>query len=179
MPAPKGNRNAKGNRGGPGRPPVYSARIPGIVCGLRERGGTEREIAAVLGISDRTLRRWAAEHIEFSSALSVSNETMVKRARESLFERAAGYSYESEKVFQFQGEIIRAKTIEHVPPDATAALRILERLDPDTWRERTGVDAKHTFNWAHMVELSMQRREREAEQAKLIEAQANQAENEE
>jgi hypothetical protein len=30
-----------------------------------------------------------------------------------------------------------------------------------------------------MVELSMQRREREAEQAKLIEAQPNQAKNEE
>jgi hypothetical protein len=62
---------------------------------------------------------------------------MVKRARESLFERAAGYTFESEKVFQFQGRIIRAKTVEHIPPDPTAALKILERLDPGTWRERT------------------------------------------
>lgn len=122
---------------------------------------------------------WAAEHIEFSSALSVSNEAMVNRARQGLFERAAGYSFETDKIFQFQAEIIRAKTIQPVPPDPTAALRILERLDPDTWRERTEVDAKHTFNLADVVELSMHRRERKAEQAKLIEAQANQAENEE
>jgi hypothetical protein len=97
MPAPKCNQNAKGNRGGTGRPPVYTARIPGIVCGLRERGATGHEIANVLGISDRTLRRWAAERIEFSSALSVSNEAVVNRARQSLFERAAGYSFETER----------------------------------------------------------------------------------
>jgi hypothetical protein len=107
MPAPKCNQNAKGNRGGTGRPPVYTARIPGIVCGLRERGATGHEIANVLGISDRTLRRWAAERIEFSPALSISNEAMVNRARQSLFERAAGYSFETEEIFQFQGEIIR------------------------------------------------------------------------
>jgi transposase-like protein len=66
--------------GGTGRPPVYNARIPNIVRGFRERGATEHEIADILGISDRTLRQWRAQHIEFSAALNVSNEAMVKRA---------------------------------------------------------------------------------------------------
>jgi hypothetical protein len=175
MSAPKGNQNARGNVGGTGRPPVYAARIPGIVCGLRERGATEREIAAVLGISDRTLRRWAAEHIEFSSALSVSNEAMVNRARQSLFERAAGYSFETEKIFQFQGKIIRAKTIEHVPPDTTAALRILERLDPDTWRERSATKVESTFSLADLVYMSMKDREPPPE-PKLIEGDVTKVE---
>jgi hypothetical protein len=179
MSAPKGNKNAKGNGGGPGRPPVYSARIPWIVCGLRERGATEREIAAVLGISDRTLRRWAAEHIEFSSALSVSNRAMVNRARQALFERAAGYSFETEKIFQYQGSIIRAKTLEHVPPDPTAALRILERLEPETWKERTEVEGKGSFSLADLVALSMADREAKARAAtdpKLIEGDSKKIE---
>jgi hypothetical protein len=55
MLAPKGNQNAKGNVGGTGRLPVYT---PGsFVASVT----TEREIAAVLGNSDRTLRRWATE----------------------------------------------------------------------------------------------------------------------
>jgi Homeodomain-like domain len=179
MPAPKANQNAKGNRGGPGRPAVYNPQIPDIVRGLRERGATTWEIAEILNISPATLRQWKARHIEFCNALNVSTETMVKRARESLFERAAGYSFETEKVFQFQGEIIRAKTIEHVPPDATAALKILERLDPETWRERNETKVDHSFSLANLVALSMEQRARKAEAAKLIEVQANQAENEE
>jgi len=140
MPAPKGNQNAKGNSGG-GRPTRYNKSTPAIVRGLRERGATEREIAEILGISDRTLRQWRALHVEFCAALNVSNEVMVKRARESLYHRAVGYSFQSEKVFQSQGKIVRAKTTEHVPPDVTAALKILERLDPATWKERA--ELKH------------------------------------
>jgi hypothetical protein len=93
---------------------------------------------------------------------------MIKVARRGLFERAAGYTYESEKVFQFQGKIIRAKIIEHVPPDATAALKILERLDPEQWKERTEVENKGTFSLADLVALSMKSRE-----GKLIEGETD------
>ena len=173
MPAPKGNQNAKGNRGGTGRPAVYNSRMPAIVRGLRERGATAFEIAETLGISQSTLRMWKARYVEFCDALDVSNETMVKIARRGLFERAAGYTYESEKVFQFQGQIIRAKTTEHVPPDPSAALRILERLDPEQWKERTEVEGKGTFSLADLVDLSMKHRERLAADPKLLEEFVN------
>jgi transposase-like protein len=170
MPAPKGNQNAKGHVGTGGRPAIYNNRIPGIIKSLRERGATEHEIAEALDISPRTLRDWKASHIEVCAALDVGNEAMIRVARRGLFERAAGYTYEAEKVFQFQGQIIRAKTTEHVPPDPTAALRILERLDPEQWKERTEVEGKGTFSLADLVALSMEHRARKAEQAKLIEA---------
>jgi hypothetical protein len=121
MPAPRGNTNAKGHVGAGGRPAIYDNRIPGIIRTLRARGCTEHEIPEILDVSPRTLRDWKAQHVEVSAALDVGNETMIQIARRSLFERAAGYTYEAEKVFLYQGELIRAKTREHVPPDATAA----------------------------------------------------------
>jgi hypothetical protein len=42
----------------------------------------------------------------------------------------------SEKVFQFQGQIIRAETKEHVPPDTTAGIFWLKNRRPEAWRER-------------------------------------------
>jgi hypothetical protein len=50
---------------------------------------------------------------------------------------------------------------------------------PIPWRERTERKNEHRFSLANLVGLSMTQREREAEQANLIEAQTCQAENEE
>jgi uncharacterized protein YjcR len=74
MPAPKGNKNAKGHIGAGGRPAIYNDRIPGIIKSLRERGSTEHEIAEVLDISPRTLRDWKATHIEVYAALDVATK---------------------------------------------------------------------------------------------------------
>jgi transcriptional regulator with XRE-family HTH domain len=137
-----GNQNAKGHVGAGGRPPIYNVRMPAIIQALRERGLIEFEIAKVLGVSPNTLKHWKANQVEVFAALAVGKETMKEIASRSLFERAAGYSFESEKVFQHQGKIIRAKITEHVPPDPVAALRILERLDPEKWKERTEVENK-------------------------------------
>lgn len=53
----------------------------------------------------------------------------------SFHKRACGYEYASEKIFCSQGEVIRARTIVHVPPDAGAALNWLKNRQPDNWRD--------------------------------------------
>jgi len=142
MPAPKGNKNALGNKGGKGRPRIYEPNIIPLVKRLVARGATTWEIAEALGVSQSTLRHWKWKHIELNRAFDISESDMIPRSKRSLFERAVGYTFESEKVFQYQGSIIRAKINEHVPPDPTAALKILERLEPDTWRDRSEVRAE-------------------------------------
>jgi hypothetical protein len=82
--------------------------------------------------------------------------------------RAVGYTFKSEKVFQFQGKVIYATIVEHVPPDTTAALKILERLDPDTWKERTEVKHEGEFSLYAVVQRSLELR---AEAAKQIEGE--------
>lgn len=173
MPAPKGNQNAKGNRGGPGRAPVYSEKLIPIVRTMASHGASDEEIAHAIGISRETLRWWRHEHIEFANGTRVTDEEMAEAARSSLFRRAMGFTYKSEKVF---ANGFRAKVTEYLPPDVNAAFKILQAYDKkQAFREKT--ETPPAFNLADIVELSMQRRERRAEQAKPIEVEASQAEN--
>ncbi len=171
--APKGNKNALGNRGG-GRKPIYSAKLLPIVLGMASDGATDFEIAGRLGISKETLRWWRWEHVEFANAMKVGREAMVERAKASLFHRAVGYSFRSEKVFQSQGAIIRAPIIEHIPPDVTAAKMILQAYDTeDVWRDKRDVKGESTFSLADLIAMSWEQREakRAAEaEGKLIES---------
>src|SRR5579871_6660679 len=148
MPAPKDNQNARGNRGGRGREPIYNSRVPGMVRALRENGATDREIADALGVSDRTLRRWRVQHIELKSALDIGNEVMLQRVKQSYFHRAIGYSYESEKIVTVGGVVERVPIIEHVPPDTGAAWNIMKNLEPEVWKDKTEVKQEQTFSLA-------------------------------
>ena len=46
-----------------------------------------------------------------------------------------GYTFEAEEVFQYQGKIIRAKVIKHVPPDTTSMIFWLKNRRKDRWRD--------------------------------------------
>ena len=157
---------------------MYRSHLLPIVQGMASDGATDFEIAARLGISKETLRWWRWEHIEFANAMKVGREAMVERAKASLFHRAIGYSFPSEKVFQSQGAIIRAPIIEHIPPDVTAAKMILQAYDTeDVWRDKRDVKGESTFSWADLVALSMKDREAKARaEGKLIDGDVKEVE---
>ena len=155
MPAPKGNQHAKGNRGG-GRPTLYSPRYPKIVQGLCELGATDREIADKLDISVSTLNSWRATHVEFSDALTVGKEKADERVARALFNRAVGYSFDSEKVFHANGVITRAATVEHVPPDPKAAMDWLKNRRKGEWSDRSesSLDIRATIVSTRKIDIS-------------------------
>ena len=171
--APKGNKNAVGNCGG-GRRPVYSDKLLPIVEGMASDGATDFEIASRLGISKETLRWWRYEHIEFAHAMRLGREIMVARVKESLYHRAVGYSFNSEKLFSSKGRVVRVKIVEHIPPDIAAARTILQAYDAeDVWREKRDVKGGASFSLSDLVALSMKDREeraRLAAEGKVIEA---------
>jgi hypothetical protein len=54
----------------------------------------------------------------------------------SLYSRAVGYSFNSEKIFcNKDGEVTRVPIVEHVPPDVTAQIFWLKNRDPANWRD--------------------------------------------
>jgi len=134
MPAPKGNKNAAGNPGG-GRETKYKPEYAQIAQKHCELGATDADLAAAFGVSGRTIDQWKITHVEFSSALKAGKTPADDRVERSLFHRAVGYTFDSEKVFQFQGEIVRAKTKEHVPPDTTACIFWLKNRRTEQWRD--------------------------------------------
>lgn len=123
-----------------GRPTDYKpeyAKQAEMLCRL---GATDAELADFFDVSTVTIWRWQSRHEEFCNALRTGKEPADERVKRSLYQRAVGYSYDSEKVFQFQGEIIRAKTVEHVPPDPNAAFTWLKNRDKDNWRDKHHIE---------------------------------------
>jgi hypothetical protein len=59
------------------------------------------------------------------------------RVERSLYQRAVGYTYSSEKIFHHQGAITRAECVEHVPPDPGAAKLWLTNRRAEEWRDMT------------------------------------------
>ncbi|PWE56778.1 terminase [Metarhizobium album] len=124
---------------GRGRPSSYKKEFAGQAKKLCALGATDFELADFFGVDTRTIYRWRIEHEDFCQAVVVGKDSCDERVKRSLFNRAVGYSFESEKVFNFQGAIVRASTVEHVPPDPGAAFNWLKNRQPDEWREKLEV----------------------------------------
>ena len=97
-------------------------------------GLTDEQVADFLNISHRTLMRWKANP-EFLSYLKKGKEVADARVERSLYERATGYTFDSEKVFQYEGRIFRTETKEHIAPDPTSMIFWLKNRMRDKWRD--------------------------------------------
>lgn len=141
-----------------GRPSDYRPEYTQQAAKLCALGATDYELADFFGVDTRTIYRWKNTHEEFCQAVTCGKEKADERVERSLYNRAVGYSYESEKVFQFQGNVIRAPTVEHVPPDPGAAMNWLKNRQGERWRDKQDVDLsggivveilKRTYNGDH------------------------------
>jgi hypothetical protein len=136
---------AKAEKSRGGRPSSYKPEYAKEAEKLCALGATDIDLADFFGVSDRTIYRWAAEHDEFCQALKAGKAVADERVERSLYHKAVGYTFDSEKVFQHQGVIVRTKTREHTPPDTTAAIFWLKNRKSGEWRdvsrtEHTGKD---------------------------------------
>lgn len=118
-----------------GRPPKYRTEYARIAQALCRRGATDAELAEEFEVSTSTIWRWSCKYEDFWNAIHVEKAKFDERVERSLAQRAVGYSYNTEKVFQYQGQIVRAKVLEHVPPDVSAAKMWLMNRKPKEWRE--------------------------------------------
>ena len=78
---------------------------------------TDDRIAKFFGITTKTLYEWKNRFPSFSEAIKEGKEHTDLNIANSLYERAIGYSHPEEKIFCYEGEIIRTTTIKHYPPE--------------------------------------------------------------
>lgn len=119
------------------RPTSFRPEIISTVLGYAQAGLTDLEISDLIGVSLATFKNWKTAHPQFLAALKIGKEAADNRVERSLYAKATGYTFDTEKVFQFQGQIVRAQTREHVPPDTTAMIFWLKNRRPDLWRDKT------------------------------------------
>lgn len=123
-----------------GRPSKYRdtfAKQAEKLCAL---GATDEDLADFFEVGIRTIANWKAQHEEFLQALKGGKDQADDRVERSLYQRAVGYSFDSEKVFNNKGEIVRARIREHTPPDVTAQIFWLKNRRPELWREKQNVE---------------------------------------
>jgi hypothetical protein len=141
MGAPKGNKFAKGNRGG-GRSTLYKLQYAEIARRMCAQGATRADLADRFGVTINTIGAWQFEHQEFSASCKQGRKAADDRVEQSFYERAVGYTYDSEKLFVIEGEVIRAPIKEHVPPDPRAAEFWLRNRRPDQWKDAKQLETR-------------------------------------
>ena len=119
-----------------GRPSKYQESFAKQAEKLCALGATDVDLAEFFEVSLRTVLNWKVQHVEFLRSLKGGKDEADDRVERSLYQKAVGYSFDSEKVFQHQGDIVRAPTREHIPPDTTAAIFWLKNRRPDLWRDK-------------------------------------------
>lgn len=118
-----------------GRPSAFKPEFVEQARKLCELGATDVELADFFHTTITTIKNWKSQFPGFLAALKLGKDAADDRVSASLYQRAMGYTFESEKVFQYEGKIVRAKTREHVPPDTTAMIFWLKNRRPGEWRD--------------------------------------------
>jgi|SRR5262245_12360148 len=134
-----GGVTLKRKRGG--RPVYkYNPQFATIAGAMLLKGATTFEIAEAFGISVRTIWKWRALYPEFDSAFKELGQSYDERIERTLAERAMGYSFKTEKIFNYKGFIIRVPTVEHIAPDISAIKMWLSARQPEKWRIKDEVE---------------------------------------
>jgi len=122
-------------------------------------GATDAKIADFFEVSEVTLYSWQKRYPPFREAMKRGKLAADGEIAHALFHRAKGYSHKSEKIFcdYKTGEVIRAPTVEHYPPDTGAVALWLHNRQPDVWRNRQEIDHRVKVDASDLTDEELER----------------------
>jgi transposase-like protein len=132
--APYGNTRGLGNVGG-ARKSSYTPKLAAVARKCCERGLTDLEIADILEVSPATLYRWKLQYPNFAKVFELGKAAADARVERSLYSRAIGYDYITEKAVMTRHGQKTMRYRQHIPPDTAAAVWYLKNRRPDRWRD--------------------------------------------
>jgi len=165
-----------------GRPTSYKDKFAdqaGKLC--REKGYTDKNLAAHFKVSESTINKWKNDFSEFSESIKKGKDEYDSRVVEqSLLKRAVGYSYvettrelqnESGEVFNEESEIsiqtlvVTKKVNKHMAPDVTAQIFWLKNRRPQRWSDMKEIEHRIEGISEPLTIEEMKKRIAEAEKA--------------
>ena len=132
MPAPKGNQNAKGNKGG-GAPTKFKpeyAPTAGRLCAMM--GFTDEKLARFFGVTEKTIITWRMKHVEFATAVRVGKAKTDDEVERAVVKGIAGYYVEVEETIA-KGIVRKLKR--WIPGNPGVGMRWLALRRPEVYRE--------------------------------------------
>jgi hypothetical protein len=132
--AQKADESAKPDGYEFGRPTAYRPEYAATARAMCRLGATDFDLAQEFGVTTDAIWRWRSKYPDFSDATMAGKEAFDNRIERSLAQRAAGYSYHNERLFCYEGVVVRAEEVIHCPPDVSACRLWLMNRKPDQWR---------------------------------------------
>ena len=104
---------------------------------LARRGLTDVEIGQIVGIADRTLRRWKLRSLDFLDELNRCKAQADGLVERSLFERAVGDEWSEEHLAQNADGSQTVVTLrKRLPPDPACCIFWLKNRKSEDWKDR-------------------------------------------
>jgi hypothetical protein len=117
-----------------GRPSSFKPEFVEMATKLCMLGLTDKELATVFDVSEKTLNTWKTKHTEFLVALKAGKVIADANVAHSLYQLATGYSHASEEIFIVQGKVRRVKTVKQYAPNAAAGIFWTRNRRKENWR---------------------------------------------
>lgn len=105
-------------------------------------GGTIEDVAELIGVSPATIYNWAKDQPELAAAINGGRNFADANIASRLYQRAMGYTHETEEIKVVGDEIHRVPVVKHYPPDANSLKFWLINRQPDLWKEKVEVIEK-------------------------------------
>ncbi|WP_274371794.1 helix-turn-helix domain-containing protein [Morganella morganii] len=137
MAAPRGNKNAVGNKG---QSSTYRPEYAEQARKLCLLGATDKELADFFGVSEKTINNWKNEKIEFLQSIKKGKDLADADVAERLFNRACGYVAPDVDIKVIDSQIVKTDFLKHYPPDTAAAIFWLKNRQKNKWRDKQEID---------------------------------------
>ena len=137
----KAKKNPDINKRGKGRPTKLTHDTRISIMQLARAGKTNEEMAAIVGIAEKTFYQWKNNNEDFCKVLENNKAAADKMVEAAVFQRAMGYTIEEEKIhFDQFGDVSRATTHKHYPSDPTSANFWLTNRNKKKWKNKQEVE---------------------------------------
>lgn len=102
-------------------------------------GLTDKQIAANIGVAERTFTNWKKQHSAINAALKKGKQPVDFEIENKLLQKARGFEYEETETYIKEVDGVQTKTVKRIKkyalPDTSAIIFWLKNRKPNQWRK--------------------------------------------
>lgn len=122
------------------RPSLYKEEYTKLAYKLALLGSTDKDLANIFEVSEKTIDNWKNEHPEFLQSLKRGKDEADAMVTASLYKRAIGFYKTEKEEIMYKGEKQELTYKKYYPPDVTACIYWLKNRQPSKWGDKKDDD---------------------------------------